>query len=369
MPIFLFWHGCKKGCSDLPALRGEINMIPEEIFRLYGSETPNQTALYNSSRGDDDFRMTYIIEFGSDKIAVKTAKNTFTTPERVKGWAELIQHYNNLGIYCPKIIRNKKGEYSEAVDGYLVYAEEFMKYSTADGGRKSQYKKKLYESIGLVAANPAPSVPWHTAYSLYDRFDITDTYDENYECAIAFRDCFRDSIPGHAARAEKLFAEYCRRRADLEPAYRLLPRAVFQGDINESNILIDEAGDFIGLIDFNLSGTETVLNYAFCESFYCLDDDSEIDLLLDIASMKKRDAYTAQRLAWMGKNYKFTDYEKEVFNKYYNTVAPFRWPYHSFFLSLLKDREKYPDGRKYAGQILDWTEYQMTRNDAGSLLP
>lgn len=38
-------------------------------------------------------------------------------------------------------------------------------------------------------------------------------------------------------------------------------------------------------------------------------------------------------------------------------------------MSLLGDRENYPEGRKYAGQILDWIEYQMTRKDAGGLLP
>ncbi|AUS96227.1 hypothetical protein CDQ84_11910 [Clostridium thermosuccinogenes] len=346
-----------------------------KTFSLYGSESPKQIALHNSSRGENDIRMTYIVEFPNmDKLAVKVTKNSFTTPERVKGWAELIEHYNNLGIYCPKIVRNKNGEYCSNIDGYLVFAEEYMKYKPAAGRNESltgdqKYERKLYESIGLVAANPAPLVPWHTAYCIYDKFDITDEYDENYQCAMELRDYYRDNIPEHAMRAQKLFEEYCRRREKFEPIYRLLPKSVFQGDINDSNILVDEAGDFKGMIDFNLSGTETILNYAFCESFCCLEDDSEIDVLLDTEALKKRDAWTAQRLAWIGKHYKFTDEEREAFNEYYNIVAPFRWTYHCFFLSLLKNREKYPEGRKYAGHILDWTEYQMTRSDVSSLLP
>ena len=332
---------------------------------------PNQIAVHNSSRGDEDLRLTYIVEFpNSDKYAIKVTKNAFTTHERVKGWAELIEHYNNLGIYCPKIMYNCFGEYSATVDGYLVYAEEHMKFNPVAGvTNEKKYYRKLYESIGLVAASPAPLVPWYTAYCIYDKFDEKEQYDENFECAIKFRDYYCENIPEHAVQAEKLFDEYCRRREKFEPIYRLLPKSVFQGDINNTNILLDSTGDFAGLIDFNLSGTETVLNYAFCESFCSLKDDSEIDLLLDTEALKRRDVQTAQCLSWIGKNYTFTDNEREAFNAYYNIVAPFRWSYQSFYMSILSNREKYPDGIKYAKCILDWIEYQMTRKDVSGLIP
>lgn len=345
------------------------------IFNLYDSRQPKQTEYHDSSRGDDDIRKTYIVEYSNgEKYAIKVCKNAFTTPVRVKGWAELIEHYNRLNIYCPKIIQNRYGDYTAQIDGFLVYAEEYMKYQPAAGRNDAasgerKYEKQLYESIGLVAANPAPLVPWHTAYCIYDKFDENDKYDENLECAIATRDFYRDNIPKYAPKAEALFREYCRRREKFESVYRLLPKSVFQGDLNSSNILVDRDGSFKGLIDFNLSGTETILNYAFCESYGCLEDDSEIDLLLDSDALKKRDGHTKLRLSWIGTRYKFTDFEKEVFNEYYNIVAPFRWPYHCFFLTLLNSRDKYPDGRKYAGLILDWIEYQMTRNDVGCFIP
>lgn len=117
------------------------------------------------------------------------------------------------------------------------------------------------------------------------------------------------------------------------------------------------------------TGTETIPNYAFCESYCYPDDDFELDLLLDTDAMKKRDDRTKQRLTWIGKRYKFGEIEKEAFNEYYNIVAPFRWFYKSLFLSFLSDKEKYPDGRRYAGLILDWLEYQMTRNDVSVLIP
>ena len=237
-------------------------MDKDKIFNLYSSKPLKQIASYDSSHGEDDFRMVYIVEFpNGNKLALKVTKNSFTTPERVKGWAELIGHYNNLGIYCPGIVRNRNGEYCERTDGYLVFAEEYMKYKPAAGRDESltgaqKYVEKLYESIGLAAANPAPLVPWNTAYCLYDKFNEAEKYDENYECALTICDYYRDNIPEYAMRARKIFEEYCRRRERFEPVYRTLPKAVFQGDINESNILLTPSGDFKGMIDFNLSGTE-----------------------------------------------------------------------------------------------------------------
>jgi hypothetical protein len=38
-------------------------------------------------------------------------------------------------------------------------------------------------------------------------------------------------------------------------------------------------------------------------------------------------------------------------------------------MSLPGDRGNYTEGRRYAGLILDWIEYQMTRKDADVLLP
>lgn len=347
-------------------------MITPEMLRLYGLETPQKLAVHDTSHGANDLRMVYVLESPEiGKLVIKITRNAFSTPERVRGWVELIEHYNHLGIYCPRILRNRNGEYSAFIDGYLVYAEEYMAHDLASEREDSlNYEPRLYESIGLVAANPAPLVPWNTAFCLFDKFDKTDEYDENLECAIMVRDLYANQIPEYAERVNKLFLEYCHRRERFEPLYRVLPKAVFQGDLNRSNILVNDTGGFAGLIDFNLSGTETILNYAFCESFCALDDgEAEIGLLMDPEALKERDRRTAQNLAWIGKHYQFTDAEREVFNEYYNIVAPFRWTYQGFFMRLLTNRDRYPDGRKYAGLIVDWMEYQATRKDVGDLLP
>ena len=314
-------------------------MITPEMLRLYGLETPQKLAVHDTSHGANDLRMVYVLESRNWEARNKDHKECFQHTRTGAGWVELIEHYNHLGIYCPGSYTTETVS-SAFIDGYLVYAEEYMAHDLASEREDSlNYEPRLYESIGLVAANPAPLVPWNTAFCLFDKFDKTDEYDENLECAIMVRDLYANQIPEYAERVNKLFLEYCHRRERFEPLYRVLPKAVFQGDLNRSNILVNDTGDFAGLIDFNLSGTETILNYAFCESFCALDDgEAEIGLLMDPEALKERDRRTAQNLAWIGKHYQFTDAEREVFNEYYNIVAPFRWTYQGFFMRLLTNR-------------------------------
>lgn len=56
--------------------------FPDEIFSLYGLDKPGLVATHNTSRGDSDLLMTYIVEFaGKGRYAVKVTRNAFTTPE------------------------------------------------------------------------------------------------------------------------------------------------------------------------------------------------------------------------------------------------------------------------------------------------
>ena len=50
-------------------------------------------------------------------------------------------------------------------------------------------------------------------------------------------------------------------RRELRSFYKELPRCVFQGDENFSNLCVDENRRISGLFDFNMSGTEVIANY------------------------------------------------------------------------------------------------------------
>lgn len=93
-----------------------------------------------------------------------------------------------------------------------------------------------------------------------------DTTDEATECAVAFVNYIRDNIPAFLSQAEALLEMFYKRQEELKTVYPSLPTSCFQADLNDSNILLDEDSNFVGLIDFNLCGKEPILNYAVREA-------------------------------------------------------------------------------------------------------
>ena len=350
-------------------VRMEIDKIADTASKYYDIESYNTLKVHNSSRGDDDLRYTYILQKNSNgyKIALKIAKNIFTTLERIDGWAALAEHYNNLGIYAPRFLKNTANGFSSNVDGFAIYAEECYEGKTAEEtDRKDDFlRADVLKSLGIVAANPAPIVPWYTAWCLYDTFDESDSVDENFICAINFAEYINENLPAYSERAQKILNKYKTMRSEFETEYRLLPRAVFQGDLNGSNILLTDDGKFKGLCDFNLSGTETILNILFCECCECWNGTEEeiISRISDVSAQYEFDNKTAKELAIVGEYYKFVDKEKSAFTKYYNITYPFRWINYGFYMYHLRE-----SGKKFAPDIFEWIERQMTRSDVRQIL-
>ena len=147
------------------------------VLQLY--DTPINYEISDHSHGDDDRRFTIFAELdGIGKIVIKVAKNTFTTPERVKGWASLVQHYNALAIYAPQFLHNINGQYAAMVGDYCVHAEEFAKNTPDESISYDQSAEARLTALGRVAAHPAPIVSWSAPYAMYDKFDSTDDAPE-----------------------------------------------------------------------------------------------------------------------------------------------------------------------------------------------
>jgi hypothetical protein len=264
-------------------------------------------------------------------------------------------------------LKNTIGAYSLNVDGFIIYAEECYEGKTHAESelRDESVGASVLKSLGVVAANPAPLVPWYTAWCLYDTFDESDLYDENMICALNFIEYIEENLPAYSERATKILNKYKTMRTAFEAEYRSLPKAVFQGDLNSSNVLLTEAGMFRGLCDFNLSGTETILNILFCECCECWNGEDEEDIarLSDISAQYELDAATARQLSVVGEYYKFNDDEKSAFTRYYNITYPFRWVNYCFYMYHLRE-----NGEKFAHDIFEWIERQMNRSDVEQIL-
>ncbi|MDU6361719.1 MAG: hypothetical protein E6590_17445 [Clostridiales bacterium] len=353
-----------------------------EIIYKYTDKELKSYEIIDSSRGKDDIRNIYCLTFKDDsKLVMKITNNFFTTPEKITGWGRLCNTYNSLGIYCPKIISTKESTYyiegvSATGVNYILYVEEYKKYKTIceyiEDECKGNIEKektlelhfkepvfwnKVLETIGIVAKQEQDLVSWRLINCLYDTFSEEDGVDENYRHAQIFCDFMRGLNISDKNLVSEIWKIYVEKRIKFENKYRSLPQAVFQGDLNESNILIDENLRFIGLIDFNLSGTEVVLNQALYECLYMLNKN-ELNKLNDKTFKKTCDNILMNRLDSIKKYYNFNLEEQESFINLYNIVAPFYPPNICLFINAIKE-----GNIQYVEPIIKWVYYQLTRED------
>ena len=245
-----------------------------DIFSLFLDETPVSAELIDTSRGEEDFRNTYIIGTAEgNRIVLKITANEFTFPEKIRMWARTVDEYRGLGYYCPKIFCDKNGGFP--VIRYkdrdcVAYAEEFSKYGSfeerisgdadtqnADTGR---YLRDIWTMTAKIAAN--------------------DETDEVMGNALEWKKT-AEALPGEfSEQVRRIWDRWTENREALEGLYRKLPASVFQADLNSTNLLVDGDGNFKGVCDFNLCGKEVFLNYLMRENFD--DFEKEIGLIREV---------------------------------------------------------------------------------------
>lgn len=334
----------------------------------------------DTSHGERDIRKTYCLTFEDNrKFVLKAASNSFTTPSRVKEWQNLSRLYKENGIYCPQIINTIEGQcfvsfILEGNKAFICYLEEDKKYKTVreyikeNSENKEEervleakfedisFRGKVLETIGIMANVSKEFVCWPSPYCLYDIFCEDDKTDENYEFAEIFYNVCKEQMETDKELLENIWNIYIEKKSNFEEIYRKLPKTVFQCDLNLSNILIDENLEFAGIIDFNLSGTETIINYAICESIYYLDRN-DIENLMEIETLEKYDSHFSESMKKIKKHYKFNEEEKAAFTALYNIVSPFRYPNISLFINVIENGQT-----QYINSMLQWILRELTRN-------
>ncbi len=342
---------------------------------LYFKSEPTDVKVLDLCRGEDDFRKIYITSDGERKIVVKHMSNTFSDERRIGGWFRLMEVYRSLGVYVPEILQNISGGFidSTEIDGrkYYTYAEEYSRYETIehigaekikDGQGRSTTTPHLMRLIGRVGSMHLDILDWPSAYCVLVPFCEPDTTDESTECAEDFVKYVRENLPSYTERAEELLALFYKNQHTLSSFYDKLPTSCFQADLNDTNVLLDDDGNFAGLIDFNLCGREAVLNYAVREALWAVDDaclygkDDERLYVYDEELDKIRIASFLRNLSFIQEEYRFSDVERDAFADMFRYINGFWW----FHINELK---RVRDDDSKVERLLDYLERQMTRDD------
>ena len=322
------------------------------IFRLFFDGTPTAVHKIDTSIGDDDFRMVFIVETDTgSKYVLKLADNGFTFPEKIAVWQKTVEEYLKLGCCCPRIYRDKTGSFPIVhFSGRqcTAYAEDYAPFRPAedrftDDGIQNRalydsYKQDIWRITAQIAALHLNYTEYPSAWCLFDTFCPGEKTDEVLENALNWKE-YADTLPAEfAEQVGRIWRLWTENRMALEKVYKKLPASVFQADLNPSNILLNDEGNFVGLYDFNLCGKEVFLNYLMRENYGGVRE--EIRMIRD--ALRTAAGY-----------YQFSDLEKNTAPMLYRCLKP-------LWFTRVEDLKQLGTDREAIAAFLDETEHMLT---------
>lgn len=344
-----------------------------EVISLYRKDAPIEYYTVDTSHGEDDFRQAIFVEWPDWKIVIKIASNGFTTLHRVEGWYNTIIAYREMGYYCPVIVPTLRGNVAAelTIDGKpcVVYAEEFSAMKTAEQWGKAVYRPydryvfhdDVFRFLGKVGSKHLTTADFPSGYCILEEFSPGEQ-EEIFSNAIEVKEIL-GFIPQYKDRVAAIWQAYLENKAKLEKIYPMLPTSVFQADPNWCNVLLNEQHRFVGLLDFNLCGRDTVMNVLFRDAFTWFYEDvfyyvpeglkySDVFYLPEMNGRALESLFRNIRLT--KETYAFSKEEVEAASLIYRYIRPLSWVVRNC-LSNNKDDASVVEA------VLDWIEQEQHR--------
>lgn len=313
----------------------------QSILSHFGLTFQSVTKQYDTSHSADDKRLHYILD---DRYVLKVNSAGVMWEGRLQEISRLIQRYRSIGIYCPALMPTIEGSFScrweKAGKEYICYVEEFAAYPLY-GWEIDHDRKEVVEHLGVLAAKFSGIDVSETKsmWSIIDLAPLDVDMDEKQENTNTLVAALRES--GYAELANRVDFLNKEMREQIMTVFTQLPRCVYQGDLNPTNELHQD-GHFVGLIDFNLSGTDVNIN-VFLNETNCFPEEEEFDRLSVGQILGNMDAQQKGLLSVIFRHYTMNTAEKYAFPYYQRIVDLFQYPNVCSMVKWLKEdarREK-----------------------------
>lgn len=302
----------------------------------------------DSSQGEDDIRHNYIID---KKYVLRLNSAKVMTAERLAELNILIERYRSFGMKAPLFLKAENGSFVVELDGKNCYLSEYLDLPLAEDVKFRCREDLIRQRLVFISrfAQTFKNVDLVETVSMFSIFDLApydklsgldiDEKQENLNQLVADL-----TQAGYVELAQKVNAKNEELRRQLKPIYKELPRCVFQGDENFSNLCVDENDQIVGLFDFNMSGTEVIANYLANNAFmghFCYEDE-----ILDKHTPKEvlqilLDGFR-RSTALIREHYYFTDQEYSAYLNYGKIAMISAYWNTSTFAEYLK-QEKYKE--------------------------
>ncbi|MCH5286246.1 MAG: phosphotransferase [Christensenellaceae bacterium] len=298
----------------------------------FGIETANAVRLIDSTHDETDIRLNYIVD---KKWVLRFCNAPDMTEKRMGDLNRLIGRYRAVGLKCPAFVADAQGLYLHPWKQLVCYLSEYVDLPLADDAELLDEDRLILEVAESVArfAETYRDIDLSETMGMYSLFDLSpfdipngiDEKQDNFNQLMALlRDEKEDGL------AERLEARHADIRGKLKAVYRELPRCVFQGDENLSNVLIDDSQHFAGFIDFNLAGTDVIVNQLANLAGFDYDE-KQTEPEGAQARLAFAIRYFQERIGCMLRAYHASDKERQALTWYAWIVMVAQWPTFCFF--------------------------------------
>ena len=314
-------------------------------FQIHNAE---KVEFVDSSQGEDDIRHNYIID---KKYVLRLNSAKVMTEERLTELNTLIKRYRSFGMKAPLFLKAENGSFVVEQDGKNCYLSEYLDLPLAEDVKLRCREDLIRQRLVFISrfAQTFKNVDLVETVSMFSIFDLApydklsgldiDEKQENLNQLVADL-----TQAGYVELAQKVNAKNEELRRQLKPIYKELPRCVFQGDENFSNLCVDENDRIVGLFDFNMSGTEVIANYLannafmghFCYEDEILDKHTSKEVLQILLGAFQRST------ALIREHYSFTEQEFSAYLNYGKIAMISAYWNTSTFAEYLK-QEKYKE--------------------------
>lgn len=296
----------------------------QEMLSHFGLAGQNVTSFFDTSHNDDDQRFIFVFD---ERYVLKIHSAVTMWETRLQEIRRLVSRYRSIGVYCPDLLPALNGtlSYSWHHDGkkYTCFVEEYAVYPVLGWGKEHDHKEVI-EHLGVLAAKYSGTDLSETKsmWSIIDLAPLDGDIDEKQENTNDLTEALRkNGFDELAVRVANFNTMLRKRIMDVFPD---LPRCVYQGDLNSTNVLHKD-GHFAGLIDFNMAGTDVNINVFLNETSW-FPEETEFDLLSVEDIIVKQDDEQEAELAVILRHYTLSDIERRAFPYYKRIADMFKYP-------------------------------------------
>lgn len=296
----------------------------QKILLHFGLTAQSITNFHDTSHGNDDRRLNYILD---DNYVLKVNSKAAMWEERLQEISRLISRYRFIGVYCPGIIPTLEGALSCTwqKDGkeYICFVEEYAIYPVLGWGVEHD-RKEVIEHLGILAAKytGVDLSETKSMWSIIDLAPLDVDIDEKQENTNLLVDALRKNGYDDLAKQVDDLNGFLREK--IKEVFDKLPRCVYQGDLNSTNELHKD-GHFAGLIDFNMAGTDVNINVFLNETNW-FPEEEEFERFSVPEIIANQDAEQAENLSVILRHYALNDNETYAFPYYKRVVNLFQYP-------------------------------------------